>query len=98
MSEARIERRRLPRYPVRLEVETEQGKGITRDISASGIYFETAERYATGSLIRFTLVLEHSGPAPIRWSCAGDALRVESRGNSVGVAVSITSHWIKPSL
>jgi PilZ domain-containing protein len=97
MSEVRIERRRMPRYPVRLSVETEQGEGLTRDISASGVYFETAELYLAGSPIRFTLVLEYAGPAPIRLSCVGEVLRVEPLGDSFGVAASITSHRIKSS-
>jgi hypothetical protein len=65
MSEARIERRRMPRYPICLVVETEQGKGITRDISASGVYFETAQLYEAGAPVCFTLVLECSGPARV---------------------------------
>jgi hypothetical protein len=98
MSEARIERRRMPRYPVSLAVETEKGKGLTRDISTSGIYFETQELYSAGAPIRFTLVLEYSEPMPIRLSCAGEVLRVDAHGDTFGVAASITSHSIKSSL
>jgi hypothetical protein len=98
MSEAPVERRRMPRYPVSLAVETEQGKGLTRDISASGIYFETEEPYSPGVPIRFTLVLEYSEPRPLRLSCAGEVLRVDRHGDTFGVAASIISHSIKSSL
>ncbi len=98
MSEARIERRRMPRYPVSLAVETEQGKGLTRDISALGIYFETEERYSAGAPIRFTLVLEYSEPGPLHLSCVGEVLRVDAHGDRFGVAASITSQSIKSSL
>ncbi len=97
MSEAPVERRRMPRYPVSLAVETEQGTGLTRDISASGIYFETEEPYSPGAPIHFTLVLEYSEPRPLRLSCTGQVLRVDTHGDTFGVAASITSHSIKSS-
>jgi hypothetical protein len=97
MSEAQVERRRMPRYPVGLAVETEKGKGLTRDISASGIYFETEELYSAGAPIHFMLVLEYSEPRPLRLSCAGEVLRVDTHGDTFGVAAAITSHSIKSS-
>jgi hypothetical protein len=97
MSEAPGERRRMPRYPVSLVIEMELGKGTTRDISASGVYFETAELLAAGAPIRFTLVLEHADPSPLRVGYAGQVMRVEPRGTAFGVAAAITSHWIEPS-
>jgi hypothetical protein len=102
MSEMPVERRRMPRYPLSVAVETEQGKGVTRDVSASGIYFETAELYTAGAPIRFTLVFEHSNPAPLRLSCAGEVRRVDANGASFGVAAtinaqSIKAHSIEPS-
>jgi hypothetical protein len=98
MSEAPVEQRRMPRYPVGLAVEMEKGKGLTRDISASGIYFETEELYSPGAPIRFTLVLEYSGPTPLHLSCVGEVLRVDTHGDMFGVAAAITSHSIKSPL
>jgi hypothetical protein len=97
MSEARVERRRVPRYPASLVVEMEEGRGVTRDIGASGVYFETAERPASGATIRFTLILEHTDPAPLRLGCVGEVVRVEPRGDAVGGAAHITAHWIETS-
>jgi len=97
MSEAWVERRRVPRYPASLVVEMEQGNGVTRDIGASGVYFETQHRPADGALIRFTLVLEHTDPAPLRLGCVGEVVRVEPRGAAFGVAAHITSHRIETS-
>ena len=87
----------MPRYPVSLTVETERGKGVTRDISAAGIYFETEQPHASGAPIRFTLVLEHADPTPLRLGCAGEVVRVEPRGAAFGVAAAITSHSIESS-
>lgn len=85
----------MPRYPLSVAVETEQGKGVTRDVSASGVYFETAELYTAGSPIRFTLVFEHSVPAPLRLSCAGEVRRVDANDGSFCVAVTINAQSIK---
>jgi hypothetical protein len=95
MSEAWVERRRVPRYPANLVVEMAQGNGVTRDIGASGVYFETQARPVDGASIRFTLILEHTDPAPLRLGCVGEVVRVEPRGDMFGVAAHITSHWIE---
>ena len=90
MSEARVERRGVPRYPASLLVEMEQGRGVTRNIGASGVYFETQQQPARGAPIRFTLILEHTDPAPLRLGCVGQVVRVEPRGDMFGVAAHIT--------
>ena len=95
MSETRVERRRMPRYPLSVAVETERGKGVTRDVSASGVYFETAELHTAGAPIRFTLVFERSAPGPLRLSCAGEVRRVDANGGSFGVAATINAQSIK---
>ena len=40
MSEVKVERRCSTRYPVNLVVEVEGRKGVTRNISAWGVYIE----------------------------------------------------------
>ena len=95
MSEAWVERRRVPGYPANLVVEMEKGNGVTRDIGASGVYFETQHEPARGASIRFTLILEHTDPAPLRLGCVGEVVRVEPRGDAFGVAAHNTSHRIE---
>ena len=85
----------MPRYPASLVVEMEQGNGVTRDIGASGVYFETQQQPVSGSPIRFTLILEHADPAPLRLGCVAEVVRVEPRGAAFGVAAHITSHWFE---
>ena len=98
MSEVKAERRRSTRYPANLVVEMEEDrKGVTRNVSASGVFIEMRERPAVGEPVRFTLVLEHSTPQPIRLACVGDVLRVEPYGDGFGVALAITSHGIDSS-
>jgi hypothetical protein len=79
-------------------IRSERGKGLTRDISVSGVYFETEEPHSAGAAILFTLVLEYSEPMPLRLSCVGEVLRVDTHGDTFGVAAAITSHSIKSSL
>jgi hypothetical protein len=97
MSDAWVERRRVPRYPANLVVELEEGTGVTRDISAAGVYFETRQKPASDAPLRFTLILEHAEPGPVRLGCEADVVRIEPRGDAFGVAAAITSHWIEPS-
>ena len=89
-----LDRRQAIRLPMALPVELEEGIGITRDVSLSGIFFETEQGFLPGEPIRFVLVL---GPVslgrPIRLECEGRVLRVEARdAEKVGMAVTIASY------
>src|SRR5215468_7235019 len=97
MSEAMPERRRSARYPARLLVEMENGKGVTWNVSASGVYLESRERPPADGPIYFTLILEHSHPTPIRLACVGSIVRIEPHGDRYGIALAITSHGIESS-
>jgi hypothetical protein len=72
-------------------VELAQGTGVTRNVSVSGVYFVTnAWRVVPGQPLDFTLVLDDLGTlAPWRLRCTGTVLRVEPRGEIVGVAATI---------
>ena len=70
--------------PVRLGAAT----GMTRDVSASGIFFETEAADAMGDLISFTV--EFDTPRGKRMlKCKGDVVRIEPRDARIGVAVKI---------
>jgi PilZ domain len=92
-------RRRDRRIAVALPVELEAGTGVTRDVSATGVYFDTAVEFALGATIRFALVMEHVDPqGPLRLRCEGRVVRVERRGaERVGLGVAIASHWLEPA-
>ena len=47
---SRVERRQALRFPITLPVELERGTGITRDISTSGVFFETDQVFRAGAL------------------------------------------------
>jgi hypothetical protein len=55
------------RLAVTLPVELPSGHGLPRDVSASGVFFETTHALSPGAAIRFSLLLEHADPmGPIR--------------------------------
>jgi hypothetical protein len=59
-------RRQAQRISVALPVELERGKGVTRDVSASGVFFETDLSFSPAAPIRFCLVLEHVASLCVR--------------------------------
>ena len=62
--------------------------GMTRDISPSGIFFETDMEMASGSSIHFALEFDNpSGKLLLR--CSGEIVRVERSGGKIGVAAKI---------
>jgi hypothetical protein len=90
-------RRREQRLAVALPVELPNGEGVTRDVSASGVFFETAVSFSPGSTIRLCLLLEHADPiGPIRLHCQGKVVRLERLHGRIGVAVAIDQHHFDP--
>jgi hypothetical protein len=70
--------------------------GVTRDVSASGIFFEADCHFAKGSSIRFAIDIE--APAGnIALNCQGEIVRVEERAGRVGVAVRILESVLEPA-
>lgn len=81
--------RKEERVSASLPVDLGTATGVTKDVSASGIFFETDVSYARGSTIRFAVEL--NTPGGKMWlKCRGHIVRVELRGKRVGVAVKIT--------
>jgi hypothetical protein len=83
------DKRREERVAASLPVAMARAGGITRDVSATGIFFETDAQFAKGSTI--DLAVELSSPAGrMQLKCQGEIVRVEQHGTRVGVAVKIT--------
>lgn len=61
---------------------------MTRDVSASGIFFETEASDSLGGLISFTVEIDTPGGKRML-KCQGDVVRVEPCDARVGVAVQI---------
>ena len=68
-------------------MQLNDGIGMTRDISTSGIFFETENPYAIGDTIRLFLNFEHE-----TLQCEARVVRVEPRNGQFGVAVELKSY------
>jgi len=80
--------RREERIPANLQVNLGDLIGVTRDISASGISFETTTPLALGEAIKFTVNFEgHAGKMVLK--CVGQIVRAESLGAGMKIAVQI---------
>ena len=88
MAKVDQEKRRRERVCTALPVRLGAATGITRDVSASGIFFETDAPDAVGDLISLTVELDTPrGKRMLR--CKGDVVRIEPSDTRIGVAVRI---------
>ena len=79
------------RVPAVLPVTLEHGAGITRNVSASGLFFETDQLLTPGAAINFSLEFENARGGPLRLKCEARIVRVEQQVGKIGVAAAITS-------
>jgi hypothetical protein len=90
MNEEQAEKRRGQRIHTALPVYLKNAEGITRDVSASGVYFWTSESVcALGELINFSVEIKRPEGRMVL-KCQGDVIRTEPRSAFMGVAVKIT--------
>ena len=75
------------RFKLALPLQLKNGTGMTRDISTSGIFFETERSYSIGDTIRLSLNFEHE-----TLQCEARVVRLEPRNGQFGVAVELTSY------
>ena len=67
------------------------GRGVTDDVSATGVFFwtESPASFAVGDQISFTLVIAGAGTTATS-ECSGKIVRVLSRHTPKGVAVKLS--------
>lgn len=81
--------RKEERIVTALPVKLGEAIGLTRDVSAAGIFFEIDAACTPGSEISFALELD-TPTGKIMLKCKGSIVRTESRNNKLGVAVKIS--------
>jgi hypothetical protein len=89
------EARRDERVRALLPVTLGLSAGTTRDVSASGIFFETDAVIASGSSISFDIHID-TGSGPMVMTCRGEVVRLEHGDGRIGVAVRIQQSTIGP--
>lgn len=87
-------RRKEERIVTALPVKLGEVAGITRDVSAAGIFFEIEPACPVGGDISFVLELE-TPTGIMLLKCKGSVLRTEPKGNKLGVAVRISESVIE---
>lgn len=84
-------KRSAKRIRVEMPVHFEQGTGVTKDVSQSGVFFFTEQPFLTGTKFDFVLELDYVSPGqPVYLHCRGEVVRVEATGEKNGVAASIS--------
>ena len=86
-----MEKRKEERMSVMRPVRLDRAAGLTRNISASGVFFEADADYALGSKIIFAIELDGPQGQKLELITRGEIVRVEPRGGKVGVAVKIVA-------
>jgi hypothetical protein len=84
-----LSRRREPRYAADLAVVLDEGHAVARNVSASGIYFETPLRFVEGERIRFRVEFTPEAGGPLTMQCQGRVVRIERAGEAFGIAARI---------
>ncbi len=84
------ENRSEQRLKTKLRVRLDQGQGVVRDLSASGIYFLTDAALKVGEPLKFSVELQHAKTGSISADCIARIVRVEPQGKLKGVAASIS--------
>lgn len=83
------ERRCAIRYALGWPVVLEGGNGVTRDISKSGVYFDTEWKIQCGTFLEFALVLPERNDNVRYLVCNAQVLRVERRQQGAGIAAKL---------
>lgn len=84
--------RQADRFNIELPVELDNMQGLTRNICATGIYFETEAVQTPGSHVRFTVEVTIRGEKS-KLVCEGEVVRVENKEGIMGVAVALSSSF-----
>ena len=84
-----MEKRGEERMSVTRPVVLARGSGVTRNISTSGVFFETNADYAVGSKIIFAIELDGPQGENLALRSRGEIVRIEHRAGKVGMAVKI---------
>src|SRR6266571_5954491 len=86
---ASLPRRHEPRFESNLAVMLEHGTGIARNVSASGIYFETDVPFSRGADLKFTVRFAPSEGGRVKMQCWGRVVRIENFKELFGVAAKL---------
>ena len=79
------ERRCAPRYPVAVEIEVGAGRGLTVNLSTSGVYFQSPDPLQPLQEVSIVFPFAYTAPGA-RAACLARVLRVEPLPQGFGIA------------
>ena len=85
---------RADRHPVTFPISVGPSKGIVKDISTTGVYFEIDQSQSVGSNIDFVIELDTPG-GPLQIQCHGTIVRIEEKPGRIGIAATIIESVFK---
>ncbi|MEO6487415.1 MAG: PilZ domain-containing protein [Thermoanaerobaculia bacterium] len=91
------DRRGETRHEIILPISVDGWAAMTRDVSTTGVYFLTQQRFSAGTKIDFDLPLPRLATANLAFICHATILRVDARDHQCGVAARIDRFTIVPS-
>jgi hypothetical protein len=84
-----VESKRLAdRFDSQLPIEFNGKHGLTRNISATGVYFESQADQVPGSVVQFIVEVDVQGQK-LKMICKGEVVRVDHKDGVVGIAVKL---------
>ncbi len=89
--------RKSDRVKSELPVVIQGVQGVTRNISATGVFLEVSSPLEPGSTVEFFVTLDHPKKELV-FSCQGEVVRTEELENKYGVATKILSMYLMPLL
>lgn len=81
--------------PASLPVDLYGATGMAKDVSPSGIYFETDSTFAAGTQISFAVSFDTPGGKMVL-DCRGEIVRVVNVASKLGVGVRIVDSFLRP--
>lgn len=87
--------RKEQRVESKLAITLDGGTGISRNVSASGIYFETEVPLRAGGSVSFSVDFTNPEGQPVRMFCAGWIVRIEELEGRLGAGVRIDEFHIE---
>lgn len=76
------------RFPTELPIETDGFAGMTKNISATGIYFETQASHEVGTRVHLTIDVTVQGEK-LKMVCDGFVVRVDQKDGVLGIAAKL---------
>lgn len=83
------EQRNAERFAIAYEVQLEDGNGVTRDLSSTGVYFTTSNYLEVGYVLQFYILLQKIGKSINRLRCEGQVIRTDESSQEWGIAVHL---------